>query len=124
MMNRTSIDEQQRGQKEESKASRRAERMRHDQQEEGKTMDLSRLRELTRNLGGQLEEQARKRPYVALGAAVGVGFVAGSLLGSRLGQALLAAGIGYVAKNLIDGDIGVERLQENIEKLAHERAKG
>ena len=62
--------------------------------------EIARLREVGRNLGGQIDEQVRKRPYVGLGAAAGVGFVAGSLLGSRLGQVLLAAGIGYAAKRV------------------------
>jgi hypothetical protein len=32
--------------------------------------------------------------------------------------------MGYVVKNVLDGDIGVERLQENLERLAQERTKG
>jgi ElaB/YqjD/DUF883 family membrane-anchored ribosome-binding protein len=87
-------------------------------------MDMARLREAGRNLGTQLEEHVHKRPYIVIGAAAGVGFVAGSLLGSRLGQLLLAAGIGYVAKNLLEGDIGMDRIQEGIERLAHERGRG
>src|SRR3974390_686219 len=57
-----------------------------------------RLREGARHLSGQVREQARKRPFVALSAAAGAGFVAGSLLGSRLGQVLVAASVGYFAK--------------------------
>jgi len=83
--------------------------------------EMARLREIGRNLGSQIEEQVHKRPYVVVGAAAGLGFVAGSLLGSRLGQVLLAAGIGYVAKNVLEGNIGVERIQEGIARLTHER---
>jgi ElaB/YqjD/DUF883 family membrane-anchored ribosome-binding protein len=87
-------------------------------------VDMVRLREAGKNLGVQLEEQARKRPYVVIGAAAGLGFVAGSLLGSRLGQLLLAAGIGYLAKDVFDGEMGIDRIQEGIERLAHEGSRG
>ena len=95
-------------------------RMQHEQGEHG--LDVSRLREVGRNLGEQIEEQVQKRPYVVIGAAAGIGFVAGSLFGSRLGQMLLAAGLGYVAKNLVAGEIDVERLQEKLEELSGERS--
>lgn len=85
-------------------------------------LDVARLREVGKNLGAQIEEQVQKRPYVVIGAAAGVGFVAGSLFGSRLGQMLLAAGLGYVAKNLLSGDIDVERLQEKLEEISGERS--
>jgi hypothetical protein len=78
--------------------------------------EMDRWREVGRNLGAQLEEQLQKRPYVVVGAAAGIGFVAGSLFGSRLGQMLLAAGLGYVVKNVLEGQ-GVESLQAGLEKL-------
>jgi ElaB/YqjD/DUF883 family membrane-anchored ribosome-binding protein len=81
---------------------------------------LDRLREVARNLGGQLDEQVHKRPYAVLGAALGVGFAAGSVLGSRLGQVLLAGGLGYVAKHFLGPDFGIERIQATLEKLAAE----
>jgi hypothetical protein len=83
-------------------------------------IELERLREVGRNLGSQIDEQVRKRPYTALGAAAGFGFVAGSILGSRLGQVLLAAGIGYAAKRVLGGDFGLDRIQAEIEKLTGE----
>jgi ElaB/YqjD/DUF883 family membrane-anchored ribosome-binding protein len=95
-------------------------RTQHERREHG--IDVSRLREVGKNLGDQIEEQVQKRPYVVIGAAAGIGFVAGSLFGSRLGQMLLAAGLGYVAKNLLAGDIDVERLQEKLEELSGERS--
>jgi hypothetical protein len=124
------IEEQQHNQErtanDERKGAHQGGRMRQGEQEEERRrpVDVARLREVGRNLGAQLEEQARKRPYVVLGAAAGMGFIAGSLFGSRLGQAAIAAGMGYVAKNLLEGDVGVERLRENLERLAHERTKG
>jgi ElaB/YqjD/DUF883 family membrane-anchored ribosome-binding protein len=84
-------------------------------------LDVDRLREVGQNLSAQLEEQVHKRPYVVVGAAAGVGFVLGSLLGSRLGQVLLAAGVGYVLKNVVGGDLGVESIEQNLEKLTGER---
>ncbi len=87
-------------------------------------IEVAKLREVGRNLGSQLEEQTRKRPYVVVGAAAGLGFVAGSIFGSRLGQVILAVGVGYAAKHLLGGDFGVDRLEEGLGKLAQERAKG
>lgn len=94
----------------------------HEQHREEHGLDVARLREVGKNLGGQIEEQVHKRPYVVIGAAAGIGFVAGSLFGSRLGQMLLAAGLGYVAKNLLAGDIDVERLQEKLEEISGEHS--
>lgn len=91
---------------------------------EGEKREMARLREAGRNLGAQLEEQVRKRPYVVIGAAAGLGFVAGSLLGSRLGQLLLAAGIGYAAKDALEGDLDLDRIRDGIDRLMHERAEG
>jgi ElaB/YqjD/DUF883 family membrane-anchored ribosome-binding protein len=128
-MNRTSSDEQHphaqtnASANEEGERKGRRPRREEREHEENRNLDVARLREVGRNLVMQVEQQARKRPYVALGAAAGIGFVAGSLFGSRLGQVLLAAGVGYAARNILDGDVGIERLQENFEKLAHERAR-
>lgn len=87
-------------------------------------LEVERLREVGRNLAGQLDEQVRKRPYVVLGAAAGFGFMAGSLLGSRLGQVMLAAGLGYAAKRVLGDDFGIERIQAEIEKLTGEAGRG
>ncbi|MDP9033925.1 MAG: hypothetical protein M3O50_03900 [Myxococcota bacterium] len=129
-MNRTNEEQPQQdnhSQREERKAARRAERERSaqggqaDEREQGSTIEIAKLRDVGRNLGSQLEEQTRKRPYVVVGAAAGVGFVAGSILGSRLGQLILAAGLGYALKNVFRGDL----LEEGMGKLAQEqRAKG
>jgi hypothetical protein len=85
-----------------------------------RSIEVERVKEVCRNLGGQLDEQVRRRPYVVLGAAVGVGFVAGSILGSRLGQMLLAVGIGYAAKRVLGEDFGIDRIQAELEKLSGE----
>ena len=127
-MNRTNIDDPQQSHRaHEHAATRRTERAHtaeHDDEARLKT-EIARLREAGRNLGEQIDEQVRKRPYVALGAAAGVGFVAGSLFGSRLGQVLLAAGIGYAAKHALGGDLGLglDRIHSALEKLTREAAR-
>ncbi len=71
-----------------------------------------------RNLGIQLEEQVQKRPFLLLGATVGVGFAAGSLFGSRLGQLVLAAGVGYCLRNAAGPDAAMGRVRAGLERLA------
>ncbi len=121
-MSPTRIDDdqqsQQRPQQDEGNGVSAAERMRHPQR--AQTFDSARMRQVARTLGGQLQAQARKRPYAMIGAAAGVGFVAGSLFGSRLGQIAIAAGIGYVARNVLEGEMG-EPLRRGFEKLVQER---
>jgi hypothetical protein len=118
-MNRTTNHDARQPAEREPRRGARGERTRGEEQD--RSIDLTRLREVGRNLSTQLGQQARKRPYVVAGVAAGIGFVAGSIFGSRIGQMMLVASIGYFAKNLLAGNIGIERLQENLEKLAHER---
>jgi hypothetical protein len=126
-MNRTDADERSKqptGQVERTSTGGEP-RQRGEAQESARAkLEMDRLRAAGKNLGTQLEEQVRKRPYVVIGAAVGVGFVAGSLLGSRLGQLIIAAGIGYMARETLEGGPGMERIREGIEQLTGERAQG
>ncbi len=122
-MNNTNIED--RTQEERMRAQERLQERgrgpRHPEHREGRPrIEVDRLREVGRNLGDQLDEQVRKRPYVVLGAAAGVGFVAGSILGSRLGQVLLAVGVGYAAKHVLGGEFGLDRLQAGLERLTGE----
>jgi hypothetical protein len=92
-------------------------------------LSLDRVREITRNLGEQLETQIHERPFVVLGAVAGASFVAGSLLGSRLGQIAVAIAGGYLVRNALNqaaGPGGVQRVvKESIEKITHpERTTG
>ncbi|HXX67012.1 MAG TPA: hypothetical protein VEK07_07520 [Polyangiaceae bacterium] len=91
---------------------------------ERRKLEIARLRDVTRNLGAQIEQQVGKRPYLAIGAAAGIGFALGSVFGSRLGQVLLAVGLGYALKNALAGEIGVERIQAGLEKLTGEAGSG
>jgi hypothetical protein len=126
-MNRTNIEEPQvRAHEPPSTSSRRGERSARTESASGSRprIRLDRLVEVGRNLGGQLDEQVHKRPYAVLGAALGLGFAAGSVLGSRLGQVLLAGGLGYVAKHFLGPDFGIERIQATLERLAAEAERG
>jgi len=80
------------------------------------------LAEVARNLGSQLDEQVHKRPYVLVGSAAVLGFVAGSLLGSRFGQLVLAVSLGYVARNVLGGEIDASSIQANVGKFTGEGA--
>lgn len=120
-MNRTDVHEQQ---PTTDDSARRAGRIRQEEAAHARGREMAHLREVGRNLGTQLQEQIRKRPYVVLGAAAGAGFVLGSLLGSRLGQVLIAASLGYAAKNAIEGNLDMERIEQRIERLAKERSTG
>ncbi len=76
--------------------------------------------EVARNLGSQIDEQVHKRPYVVVGSTAVLGFVAGSLFGSRFGQLVLAVGLGYVARNVLGGEIDVASIGAGVGKLAGE----
>jgi ElaB/YqjD/DUF883 family membrane-anchored ribosome-binding protein len=113
-MNHTDLENQaERAARDERFGARRARRP----GESRRRFEMERLREVGKNLGGQIDEQVRKRPYVAVGAALGAGFVAGSFLGSRLGQMLLAVGVGFVARSVIEGDLTAEGIRNGIEKI-------
>lgn len=82
-----------------------------------------RIRELTNvvsNLGSQLDQQVHKRPYVVVGGTAVLGFVAGSLFGSRFGQLVLAVGIGYIARNVLGGEIDAASIEAGVGKIAGE----
>jgi ElaB/YqjD/DUF883 family membrane-anchored ribosome-binding protein len=123
-MNRTNVDEHQQQQHQPPTPQFRATgaRAADDDRdaEQRRRVRVARLREAGRNLGAQIDEQVHKRPYMVVGAATGIGLLAGSIFGSRVGQVLLAAGVGYAAKNIIGGNISIERIQAGIEKLARE----
>jgi hypothetical protein len=61
-----------------------------------------------------------KRPYVFVGGAAALGFFAGSLLGSRFGQLVLAVGLGYIARNVLGGDIDAASIEAGMGKITGE----
>jgi hypothetical protein len=82
---------------------------------------ILRVKRATKNLARQIEEQIEQQPMVALGAVAGLGFIAGSLLGSRLGQLALAVAGGYALHDMLQKEGGVEKLmKEGIDKLTGE----
>lgn len=125
-MNRTNLEEPHRPTAEHERPEERGGTRRKRSAEDGerRKLEIAKLREVTRNLGAQLEEQVGKRPYVVIGAAAGLGFMAGSLFGSRLGQVLLAAALGYAMKNAMGDELGVERIRAGLEKLTGEAGTG
>ena len=69
-------------------------------------VDIKKYLDDAKSMGKNLESQMSTRPYVVLGAVAGVSFVAGSLLGSRIGQLAVAIGIGYAATHFLqDTDV-------------------
>ena len=86
-------------------------------------LSMERIKSVGQNLGQQIEQQLSDRPYVVLGAVAGVGFVAGALIGSRLGQIAVAIAGGYLIRNAIraqGGDLQ-KVVKQGIDKLTNER---
>jgi hypothetical protein len=109
-MNRTDLEDQ----------AQRASYDRGDRRTGAAGIDIERLRRAGQNLGGQVDQQVRKRPYVAVGLAAGLGFLAGSIFGSRLGQMVLAMGVGFVVKSALAGDFAPEKVRSRLEKITGE----
>jgi ElaB/YqjD/DUF883 family membrane-anchored ribosome-binding protein len=120
-MNPTNIDDVNGGSMQESRQDRRR-RARQEGIGERRRLELGKWREVGRNLTAQIDEQVHKRPYVAIGAATGLGFVAGSLFGSRFGQVLMAVGLGYIAKGVLGDAASLDTLQAGIERMTGESA--
>ena len=63
-------------------------------------VDIRKYLSDAKSLTSRLEAQVKARPFVALGAVAGISFVAGSILGNRIGQLAVAIGIGYAATRI------------------------
>jgi hypothetical protein len=79
--------------------------------------NTKRVLEMARKLGADATAQARRRPQLAIGVALAVGFVAGSVLGTRLGQVLVAGAAGYLIKHVLLGDSALEELRRSLERI-------
>jgi ElaB/YqjD/DUF883 family membrane-anchored ribosome-binding protein len=119
-MNQANTSEANTGASHESSAQDRRRRSKRGEAAESQGPELGRWREVGVNLGSQVDEQVHKRPYIAVAVAVGLGFIAGSLLGNRLGQIVLAFGIGYAAKSMLGDRAGLETLHTGLERLTGE----
>jgi hypothetical protein len=74
--------------------------------------------EAGRKLAAELEKHLRERPFVVLGAVAAVGFVAGSLFGSRLGQVLAAAAGGYALREALRVGMDMNGIRAGLDRLA------
>jgi hypothetical protein len=76
----------------ESKSSNKGER------HEG--IDIRKYADEAKTLGKRFDAQITSHPYAVIGSVAGVAFIAGSVLGNRLGQLAVAIGLGYAATRL------------------------
>ena len=60
-------------------------------------VDLRKYLDEAKSLGERLDAQMTTHPYVALGAVAGASFLAGAILGTRIGRFAVAVGLGYAA---------------------------
>ena len=65
--------------------------------EEVHGVDLRKYLDEAKSLGQRLDSQMSTHPYAVLGAVAGTSFLAGALLGSRIGRFTVAIGLGYAA---------------------------
>jgi hypothetical protein len=76
--------------------------------------------------GENVARYVRENPLAAAGIAAGVGFIGGSLFGTRLGRFLIVLGLGHAAQDILDaafGEGGVRKLvAEELSRVA--AAKG
>jgi ElaB/YqjD/DUF883 family membrane-anchored ribosome-binding protein len=84
------------------KAEKASSRIRHELRADGSRLDVKKALAEVKSFGHTLESQMRTRPYVALAATAGVSFLAGSILGTRVGRLALAAGAGYLATRVLE----------------------
>jgi hypothetical protein len=77
---------------------------RGDDEESDRDVGIGSIEEGLVAVSRALETQVRERPYVALAAAVGAGFVLAQALRSTVGRVALVAAGGYAATRLLRGD--------------------
>ena len=79
-------------------------------------VDVKKVLSEAKSLGRRLETQMAARPLTVLAAASGASFVAGAILGRRVGQLAVAIGLGFVASRLFEGtdlkDIAVKATRD------------
>ena len=63
---------------------------------------LARVRTVAQNLNRQIDHQMKERPWAMMAGAATTGFLAGSILGSRIAQLAVAAAAGYLGRDLIE----------------------
>ena len=90
-----------------------------DNQRMTSSFDMDKVRETMRKLGTDAIEQTKAHPQIAVGVGVGIGFIAGSIFGTRLGQLACALGAGYVLKHALANGASLDSIQRSIEKLVN-----
>jgi hypothetical protein len=81
------------------------------------------LIQIGRTLPGKLQRAMKTHPGTVLTALGGASFLAGVVLGSRLGRAALALSIPFALEQLIESDLG-PRLWRSVEELMGEDHAG
>jgi hypothetical protein len=79
--------------------------------------DMKRVLEAGRRIGNDAVGYTRRRPQLAIGVALGAGFVAGSIFGSRLGQVMMAGAAGYLIKHALLGDPALDQMRRTLERM-------
>jgi hypothetical protein len=103
----------------ESKSDKTESRSTESRSHETHGVDLRKYADEAKSLGRSLESQMTTRPYVVLGAVAGGAFVAGSLLGSRIGQLAIAIGVGYAATRLLQDPELKSEVRDIARKATH-----
>jgi hypothetical protein len=87
---------------------------------------LDQLARAARNVGEDVANYVRRRPVAAIGIAAGAAFVAGTVLGSRVGRFALIMAAGSLAQDILDeslGEGGVKKLvTDELSRLVRSRA--
>jgi hypothetical protein len=86
---------------------------------------IDQLARAAQNAREGIVEYVKERPIAALGIAAGAGFVAGCVLGSRVGRIALMVAAGSVAQDLLNeslGEGGVKKLvTDELSRFARSR---
>ncbi len=72
-----------------------------------------------RGLGSRVQRDMETHPEALLVAVGGASFVAGAVLGSRLGRILLSAAIPLGLQHLVESEVG-PRLRSYVRELLHD----
>lgn len=77
---------------------------------------VRRVKRARRELMNRMQAEMRTRPEMTLATVGGVSFIAGALLGNRLGRAIMYAVVPYAISRVVKGQLG-PKLQEYIQEL-------
>jgi hypothetical protein len=75
--------------------------------------------QMSRGLGKRIQNDLQTRPEALLIAVGGASFLAGAILGSRLGRLILSAAIPFGIQHLVESEVA-PRLQSYVKDLMHD----